>query len=102
MLLTVVNIVPCFFFRNESKDKVATLKWLRAIIFFQSQAYSKCRYYVQSSGFLKLRKQAIKQKQSAWGLTIQGPLFFFNLMKFFLSEWKGQNPPEDGSLWNKL
>lgn len=101
MLLTVVNIVPYFFFRDESKEKVATLKQLRAIIFFQSQAYSKCHYYVQSSGFLKLRKQAIKQKQSAWGLTIQGP-FFFNLMKFLLSEWKGQKTPEDDSLWNKL
>lgn len=76
MLLTVVNIVPCFFFRNESKEKMATLKWLRPIIFFQSRAHSKCRYYVQRCGFLKLRKQAIRQKQSAWGITIQGPFFF--------------------------
>lgn len=92
MLLTVVNIVPCFFFRNESKEKMATLKWLRPIIFFQSRAHSKCRYYVQRCGFLKLRKQAIRQKQSEWVITIQGP-FFFYLKKFFLSEWKVQKKP---------
>lgn len=56
MLLTVVNIVPCFFFRNESKEKMATLQFLRPIIFFQFQACSKCHYDVQSRVFFKAQK----------------------------------------------
>ena len=49
--------------------------------------------------FLSLRKEAIKQKQSAWGITIQGP-FFFLLKEIFL-KWmeraKKTHPKDESS-----